>query len=448
MAREVVATLDDGARRLRAAAIGFSAQAARIRRARAGRARGRRRKRSRTQRTATSRWCSAPRCRGSRTTSSRAAASSRRFPRTPTTRRSISQPPCRWSRTSCALAATRRRRLARAALRARDASTRSRRCTRTARATLAAMRFLDPQHAEAPAAAAAPALRARRAREGGSQHPARHPCADRSIAGEALTMDPTIHRCLNCGVRAPDAYCPACGQRHARAVADVPRSSCARRWAGTSPTTASSGRRSRRSCSGRDSSRANISRAVAGATSARRGSSSYRASSCSRRCGSPPIRSTSASAQFDPSKEASGDRVPKERVEDRKGWSRSAKRTAGPGELVTLDDDFNLNMSEFAGTMGILAQADCALQRASARAEGGADRRGNAPLRPVCDVRAAARVRRLAEARLSRPAPPPSIATAALWRASRVRRAQPRIPVRRGLADGHRAERMDDGRCS
>ena len=63
--------------------IGSVGASARIRGPRARRARGRRPRRSRMPRTAMSRWCSAPRCPGSPTPSSRAAASSRRFPRTP-----------------------------------------------------------------------------------------------------------------------------------------------------------------------------------------------------------------------------------------------------------------------------------------------------------------------------------------------------------------------------
>ena len=169
-----------GARRLRARG-GIVGAPARVRGARARRCARRPPRRSRTPRTATSRSCSAPRCRGCPTPSSRAAASS------PRSRRiagyGVAQSRCggagrrlRAARRGCG-----RRGLARAAFRARDRR-RDRGAVRARHGDARRDALPRSAHAEAPAAAAAAALLARRAREGGGQHPARDPRPHRSAA--------------------------------------------------------------------------------------------------------------------------------------------------------------------------------------------------------------------------------------------------------------------------
>lgn len=153
-------------------------------------------------------------------------------------------------------------------------------------------------------------------------------------------MDPTIHRCLNCGVRAPDAYCPACGQNTRERLPtfrQFMREAMGRYvaydgkfWKTLAALLFRPGFLTREYLAGRR-------RRYIGP--ARLFLVSSLVLFATLRFATDSINFSDA--QFDPPKE------PKRKVEE-------PKRRAEPGELVTLDDDLNLNMSEFAGTMGIL----------------------------------------------------------------------------------------------
>ena len=138
----------------------------------------------------------------------------------------------------------RRRRVARTAIRTRDGR-RDRGALRAREANAGRDAIPRPPDAAAAAAAAAAPVRARGTREGGGQHPARDPRADRSVrrtrrasvmsrwfffARRSLVPAPAAAiasslpdggvaaTCRNCGAAAPGAYCPACGQETKRTL--------------------------------------------------------------------------------------------------------------------------------------------------------------------------------------------------------------------------------------
>ena len=333
---------------------------------------------SRTRRTAMSRSCSAPRCRGSPTPSSRVAASSRRFPRTPTMRRSTSRPRCRSSRTSCgwprpAAKSGARRGFEPATVDEIEA------LYAHGTATLAAMRFLDPRMPKR----LLPRLRrlfSRAALEKEEVNILRGILAriDQLLA-QALIDGAHLTAARTAACAAPDAFCPACGQNtrerlptfravHARSdrpVHRLRRQVLENARGAPVPAWISHARISRR---------ASPALHRPGATLPRVEPRALR--DPSSRDGIDQDRRTVA---FDPPKE------PKTRVES--------------GELLTLDDDFNVNLSELAGTPGILRKPIARFNSLSARAKARADRRRDAALRPVRDVRAPARLRGAAESR-------------------------------------------------
>ena len=142
--------------------------------------------------------------------------------------------------------------------------------------------------------------------------------------------------------------------------------------------------------------------------------------------------------QFDPPKEPRTKVEPDATSEKDEKLEKPDKRerddAKDKGDFVTLDDDFNLNLSELAGSVGNPAKADRPLQQPAPRAEDRADHGRRAALRPLRDVRAAPGDRGAAQDPLPRAQPPLSRAPASVWRAPRVRRAQPRVPLRHRLA--------------
>ncbi len=221
-----------------------------------------------------------------------------------------------------------------------------------------------------------------------------------------------------------------------RAIACRPsRSSCARRPAATWPSTASCGRRSFRCCFVPGSSRAPTSPASASASSVRRASFSSRASCCSPCCASPRSRWTSWSwtrrRQTDASRVC---RQRKARAKDKRRTRQGRRRSCSTTISTSASDD----LPESVG--GPLKKRIDRFNQLPRDAEDRADSRRRDALWSVRDVRAASRVRRAAQDRVSRAPPPLPGAPAALWRAPGVRRAQSRVPVRRRHPPLHRSD--------
>jgi hypothetical protein len=169
-------------------------------------------------------------------------------------------------------------------------------------------------------------------------------------------MDPTVHRCLNCGVRAPDAYCPACGQStrdRLPTFAQFMREAMGRYvaydgkfWKTLAALLFRPGFLTREYLAGRR--RRYIGPARLFLVSSLVLFATLRLATESINFGE---------AQFDPPKEPkAGIEIPKGKVEIPKAKLDDSKGKAevGPGEVVMLDDDLNLNVSELAGRMGLL----------------------------------------------------------------------------------------------
>jgi hypothetical protein len=162
-------------------------------------------------------------------------------------------------------------------------------------------------------------------------------------------MDPTIHRCLNCGVRAPDAYCPACGQStrdRLPTFMQFMREATGRYvaydgkfWKTLAALLFRPGFLTREYLAGRR--RRYIGPARLFLVSSLVLFATLRIATESINFGE-AVRTDTSTAE-----------VPKGNVESPRGKA-AGERRARPGELVTLDDDLNVNMAEVPATMGIL----------------------------------------------------------------------------------------------